>query len=62
MSNDMEILGNWNEHKDKLKRKFPKLTDRDLMYFDGRKEEMLEKLQVKLGISRKELRTILTSL
>jgi uncharacterized protein YjbJ (UPF0337 family) len=62
MSDDTELLANWNVQKGKLKQKFPTLTDRDLMYFDGRKEEMLEKLQAKLGVSRNELGAILTSL
>lgn len=62
MPDDTELLENWNVQKGKLKQKFPALTDRDLMYFDGRKEEMLEKLQAKLGVSRNELGAILTSL
>lgn len=58
----MELIGNWNEQKSKLKQKFPVLTDRDLMYWNGKKEEMLEKIQVKLGKTRSELEVILTSL
>ncbi len=54
--------GNWNEQKRKLKKQFPDLTDRDLMYWDGKKDKMLEKLQVKLGKSRNELDAIIAAM
>ena len=60
--NTTEIKGNWNEQKGKLKQKFANLTDNDLMFEEGKKEEMLGKLQVKLGKSKDELNKILTSL
>ena len=54
--------GNWNDQKRKLKQQFPILTDRDLMYWDGKKDVMLEKLQIKLGKSRDELNAIIATL
>jgi uncharacterized protein YjbJ (UPF0337 family) len=57
--NSTEIKGNWNETKGKLKQKFAVLTDNDLMYDEGKKDEMLGKLQVKLGKSKEELEKIL---
>ena len=54
--------GNWNVQKRKLKQQFPVLTDRDLMYWDGKKDKMLEKLQVKLGKSRNELNAIVAGI
>jgi uncharacterized protein YjbJ (UPF0337 family) len=60
--NTTELKGNWNEQKGKLKKKFASLTDNDLMYLDGKKEEMLGKLQVKLGKSKEELVKIIESL
>jgi uncharacterized protein YjbJ (UPF0337 family) len=54
--------GNWNVQKRKLKQQFPVLTDRDLMYWDGKKDKMLEKLQVKLGKSRNELNAIIAGI
>jgi uncharacterized protein YjbJ (UPF0337 family) len=53
--------GNWNELKGKLKQQFAVLTDNDLMYEEGRKDEMLGKLQVKLGKSKEELDKIISS-
>lgn len=57
--NKQEIKGNWNEQKAKLKKKFAILTDNDLMYEEGKKEEMYAKLQVKLGKSKEELNKII---
>ncbi len=60
--NSTEVKGNWNEQKGKLKQKFAILTDNDLMYDEGRKEEMFGKLQIILGKSKEELHKIFSSL
>jgi len=60
--NTTEVKGNWNEQKGKLKQKFAVLTDNDLMYAEGKKDEMFGKLQIKLGKSREELHKIIESL
>ncbi len=60
--NTTEAKGNWNEQKGKLKQKFATLTDNDLMFAEGKKEEMLGKLQIKLGKTKEELHTILAAL
>jgi uncharacterized protein YjbJ (UPF0337 family) len=60
--NTTELKGNWNEQKGKLKKKFAVLTDNDLMFEEGKKEEMLGKLQIKLGKSKEELQKILEEL
>ncbi len=60
--NTTEVKGNWNEQKGKLKQKFATLTDNDLMFDSGKKEEMLGRLQIKLGKTREELHKIISSL
>ncbi len=60
--NTTEIKGNWNEQKGKLKQKFANLTDNDLMFAEGKKDEMLGRLQIKLGKSKEELHEILSAL
>ena len=57
-----EVKGNWTEQKAKLKQKFATLTDNDLMFVEGKKDEMLGRLQVKLGKSKEELRKIIAAL
>jgi len=53
--NTTEIKGSWSEQKGKLKQKFATLMDNDLLFEEGKKEEMLGKLQVKLGKTKEEL-------
>jgi len=60
--NTTELKGNWNEQKGKLKQKFAGLTDNDLMFDEGKKEEMFGKLQIKLGKSKEELDKIIAAL
>ncbi len=49
------IKVNWNLQKDKLLEKFPILTNKDLNFEAGKMDEMLGRLQIKLGKTRKEL-------
>jgi uncharacterized protein YjbJ (UPF0337 family) len=60
--NTTVVKGNWNEQKGKLKQKFAVLTDNDLMYEQGKKDEMLGKIQVKLGKTKEELAAIMSAL
>ncbi len=60
--NTTEIKGNWNEQKGKLKQKFAQLTDNDLMFEEGKKDEMLGKLQVTLGKTKEELHKLIEGL
>jgi len=60
--NTREIKGNWTEQKGKLKQKFATLTDNDLLFVEGKKEEMYGRLEKKLGKSKEELRKIISSL
>jgi uncharacterized protein YjbJ (UPF0337 family) len=60
--NTTELLGNWNERKGKLQQKFGFLTDNDLLFDEGKKEEMLAKLQIKLGKTKEELLRIIGAL
>jgi uncharacterized protein YjbJ (UPF0337 family) len=59
--NTTEIKGNWNEQKAKLKKQFAVLTDNDLMYEEGKKEEMMAKLQITLGQTKEQLHAIIGS-
>jgi uncharacterized protein YjbJ (UPF0337 family) len=60
--NTHEVQGNWNETKGKLKQKFAILTDNDLLLVEGKKEELMGRLQVKLGKTKVELQRIIESL
>ena len=58
----MELKGNWEEQKIKLKQKYTMLTDSDLVFEAGKKEAMLEKIQIKLGKTRGDLYSMIESL
>lgn len=51
----LELKGTWNEVKGKLKQQYADLTDDDLMYTEGKEDELYGKLQKKLGKSRDEV-------
>jgi uncharacterized protein YjbJ (UPF0337 family) len=60
--NTTQATGNWNEQKGKLKQKFAILLDNDLMFEDGKKDEMFGRLQIKLGKTKEELLKLIASL
>lgn len=55
--NKLQIKGNWNEIKGKLKQKYGNLTDDDLTFAEGKEDELYGRLQKKLGKSKEELKT-----
>ena len=60
--NTTELNGNWEKQKGKLKQKFAMLTDNDLLFAEGKKEEMFGRLQVKLGKTKEELHKLISGL
>lgn len=62
MKNSTELNGNWNEIKGKLKQKFSILTDNDLLLVEGKKDELLGRLQKRLGKTKEEIRLLIAGL
>jgi uncharacterized protein YjbJ (UPF0337 family) len=58
----LQLKGNWNEVKGKLKQKYGQLTDQDLMFAEGKEDELLGRIQKRLGKSQDELRSELEKL
>ncbi len=52
----MNLKGNWNEIKGKLKQKYGQLTDDDLIFAEGKEDELLGRLQKRLGKSKEDVR------
>jgi len=50
--NILEIKGDWNITKGKLKQKWAKLTDNDLRYTEGQQEELIGRIQKVTGETR----------
>ena len=62
MKNLIELKGDWNETKGKLKQKFALLTDSDMLLIEGKQDEMLGRLQIKLGKTKAEIHKLITEL
>jgi uncharacterized protein YjbJ (UPF0337 family) len=52
----LTVKGTWNEAKGKLKQKYGQLTDDDLMFAEGKEDELYGRLQQKLGKTKEEIR------
>lgn len=58
----LKLKGNWNEVKGKVKQKYADLTDDDLLYEEGKDEELIGKIQKKVGQSKEEVKKWIESL
>ena len=59
MTNTTELKGKWNETKGKLKQRFAVLTDNDLMYEEGKEDELWGQIQSKVGKTKAEIEKML---
>lgn len=57
-----ELKGNWEQTKGKLKQKFAMLTDNDLLLQEGKHEELLGRVQARLGKTKEEMHKIISEL
>ena len=57
-----QLESSWSALKGKLKQKYGQLTDDDLIFAEGKGEELLSRLEEKLSLSREELQTMLDEL
>lgn len=53
--NTLEIKGDWNIIKGKLKQKWAKLTDADVLFVEGKQEELLGRIQKATGETRETI-------
>jgi uncharacterized protein YjbJ (UPF0337 family) len=59
---NLQFKGSWNEVKGKLKQKYARLTDDDLTFAEGKDDELLGRLEKRLGKTKEELRMEIESL
>jgi len=59
---EMEAKGGWQKTKGRLKQKFAALTNNDTLLWEGEKEEVMGRLQIKLGKTKEELLKIFAGL
>lgn len=58
----LEMKGTWNETKGKLKQKYADLTDDDLLFEEGKEDELLGRLQKKTGQTKEAIRDSISKL
>jgi len=56
-----KLKGNWNVIKGSLKQKYAELTDDDLVYEEGKEDELLGRLQKKIGDTKENLKSFINS-
>ena len=54
--NEDQFKGKWNQVKGKVKQKYADLTDDDLLYVEGKSDELLGRLQEKTGKTKEQLK------
>jgi len=59
---NLKLKGEWNEVKGRIKQIYGDLTDDDLIYVQGQHDELLGRLQSRLGKSREEVRRLIESI
>ena len=52
----LTLKGTWNEVKGRLKQKYADLTDDDLTFVEGKEDELLGRMQQRLGRTKEEIR------
>ena len=55
----LEIKGDWNITKGKLKQKWAKLTDDDLQFAEGKSDELLGRIQKRTGETREAIEEVI---
>jgi uncharacterized protein YjbJ (UPF0337 family) len=55
----LKFKGSWNETKGRLKQKYAQLTDDDLLFEEGKEDELLGRLQKRTGEAKENLRAFI---
>jgi uncharacterized protein YjbJ (UPF0337 family) len=56
--NTLQMKGNWNVIKGKLKQKFASLTDDDLRYVEGKEDELIGRIQKRTGKTKEQVEAL----
>lgn len=57
--NELNINNNWNEKKKRLKEQFAELTDRDLRYSEDKEQELIRRVQQRIGATKVTARALI---
>ncbi len=53
----LQVKGNWNQIKGKIKQQYAHLTDDDLLYEEGKEDELYGRIQKKTGKTKEEVKS-----
>lgn len=53
--NTLQVKGDWNIVKGKLKQKYAQLTDDDLRYVEGKEDELVGRIQKRTGKTKEDV-------
>ena len=62
MQKTIKITGNWSQLKTKLKQKYPNLSDSDLVYSEGKEDELLTNISKRTGKTQDEISRVIEEL
>lgn len=57
-----KLRGNWNQVKGMLKQRWANLTDNDLLYEEGREDELVGRIQKRTGETKERINAFLEGL
>ncbi|WP_396153414.1 CsbD family protein [Flavobacterium sp.] len=60
--NTTDLKGKWNELKGKLKQQYADLIDDDLLYEEGKEDELYGKIQQRVGKTKEEVKKMIDDL
>jgi uncharacterized protein YjbJ (UPF0337 family) len=58
----LKLKGTWNDTKGKIKKQYAQLTDDDLLYEEGDDDQLLGRLQKRIGKTKQEVKDWIESL
>jgi len=53
--NELQLKGVWKEVRGKLKQKYAQLTDDDLLFENGKEDELIGRIQKRLGKTKEDI-------
>jgi uncharacterized protein YjbJ (UPF0337 family) len=60
--NKLTFKGDWDQVKGRLKQKYGQLTDDDLVYSEGKVDEMVGRLEKKLGVAKDKITKLISEI
>lgn len=60
--NKLTFKGDWNQVKGRLKQKYGQLTDDDLVYSEGKVDELIGRLEKKLGVAKDKITRLISEI